>query len=62
VLRDGIVVHSVGGGPERPSEARFHWDDSQPAKSDNPMYFYVRAVQKDGQMAWSAPIWVRGNK
>jgi hypothetical protein len=28
--------------------------DTQPGES----YYYVRVIQKDGQMAWSSPIWV----
>jgi hypothetical protein len=61
VLRDGEVVHS-----ERPAkdaaEARFHWDDPAPKKGDRPSYYYVRVVQKDGQLAWASPIWVHGRK
>jgi hypothetical protein len=57
VLRNGEVVHS-----ERPekegSEARFHWEDPAPRKGEKPSYYYVRVVQKDGQMAWGSPIWV----
>ena len=33
-------------------------DDAQPGES----YYYVRAIQKDGQMAWSSPIWVTRHK
>ncbi len=57
VLRDGEVVYT-----ERPgkTEARFHWEDAAPKKGEKPSYYYVRVRQKDGQMAWSSPIWVRG--
>jgi hypothetical protein len=56
VLRDGGVEHT-----ERPgnAEARFHWEEKAPRKGGRPNYYYVRALQKDGQMAWSSPIWVR---
>ena len=40
------------------AEARFHWDDPKPKKGDKASYYYVRVLQKDGQMAWASPIWV----
>jgi hypothetical protein len=59
VLRDGEVVYS-----HRPTleseEAKFHWEDAAPKKGDKASDYYVRVVQKDGQMAWASPIWVRG--
>ena len=58
VLRDGELVHTHR--PEKESEeAKFHWEDSAPKKGDKASYYYVRVVQKDGQMAWASPIWVR---
>jgi hypothetical protein len=60
VLRDGKVMHTRR--PEKDSaEARFHWDDPAPTKGEKASYYYVRVVQKDGQMAWASPIWVRGD-
>jgi hypothetical protein len=57
VLRNGEVVHAHR--PEKESEeAKFHWDDAAPKKGDKPSYYYVRVLQKDGQMAWASPIWV----
>jgi hypothetical protein len=32
------------------------WRDAEPAKGEN--MYYVRAMQTDGQLAWSSPIWV----
>ncbi len=58
VLRDGEVVHTYR--PEKQSEeAKFDWEDAKPKKGDKASYYYVRVVQKDGQMAWASPIWVR---
>lgn len=57
VLRDGEVVHSERPAQES-AEARFHWEDPAPKKGEKPSYYYVRVVQKDGQMAWASPIWV----
>jgi hypothetical protein len=58
VLRDGEVVHTHR--PNKDSEeAKYHWDDAAPKKGDKASYYYVRVLQKDGQMAWASPIWVR---
>jgi hypothetical protein len=58
VIRSGTVVHT-----EKPAkvvdEVRFHWDDKAPVKGEKASYYYVRVVQKDGQMAWASPIWVK---
>jgi hypothetical protein len=57
MVRNGEVVQT-----ERPekgaTEARLGWADPTPLKGEKPSYYYVRAIQKDGQMAWSSPIWV----
>jgi hypothetical protein len=55
VVRNNEVVHTERPGKE---EARFHWEDAAPVKRAKPSYYYVRVVQRDGQMAWSSPIWV----
>jgi hypothetical protein len=59
VLRNGEVAYTLR--PERDTEeGRFSWNDSAPRKGEKPSYYYVRVIQKDGQMAWTSPIWVRG--
>ncbi|HTU89704.1 MAG TPA: hypothetical protein VMF69_06370, partial [Gemmataceae bacterium] len=59
ILRDGEVVHTHR--PEKDgTEAKFHWDDAAPKKGAKASYYYVRVVQKNRQMAWASPIWVRG--
>ncbi|MHB1424824.1 MAG: CehA/McbA family metallohydrolase [Gemmataceae bacterium] len=58
VLRDGEVVHTFRPEKEN-AEAKFRWDDPAPKKGNKASYYYVRVVQKDRQMAWSSPIWVR---
>jgi hypothetical protein len=58
ILRDGAVVHTHR--PEKDSEeAKFHWEDTAPKQGGKASYYYVRVIQKDGQMAWASPIWVR---
>ena len=34
----------------------FDYTDSKPIKNGD--YYYVRVVQKDGELAWSSPIWI----
>ena len=36
------------------TEATLRWTDSVRA----PAWYYLRAIQVDGEMAWSSPIWV----
>lgn len=58
VIRDGASVHTAR--PEKdPAEVRFHWEDKTPPKGAKASYYYVRVVQKDGQLAWGSPFWVR---
>ncbi|MFG3366877.1 DUF3604 domain-containing protein [Streptomyces sp. NPDC090032] len=40
---------SIGG-----TERRLRWTDTVTA----PTWYYLRAIQVDGEMAWSSPIWV----
>jgi hypothetical protein len=58
IIRNGEVTHR-----ERPrqdaAESRFRWEDPAPPKGKSPSYYYARVLQKDGQMAWASPIWVR---
>jgi hypothetical protein len=58
ILRGGEVVYSQPPGKDA-SEARMHWQDPTPVRGTKPSYYYVRVVQKDGQLAWSSPIWAR---
>lgn len=64
IIRNGKVIHTIT--PEGYSN-NFTFDDMQPlekvvvdAKDKKPpfAYYYLRAVQEDGHMAWSTPIWV----
>jgi hypothetical protein len=58
VIRNGKVLHSEKPDKES-NERRFHWDDPAPVKGDKASYYYIRVVQKDGQLAWSSPLWVQ---
>jgi hypothetical protein len=61
VLRDGEVRHSERPGGDA-TELVFRWEDPAPAIERPTSYYYVRMIQKNGQMAWSSPIWVRGSR
>ena len=37
--------------------AKFSYTDNNPREGEN--YYYVRVTQRNGQMAWSSPIWLR---
>ncbi|MSV28721.1 MAG: hypothetical protein EXQ52_08245 [Bryobacterales bacterium] len=53
VVRDNRIVHTVeGSGPE----LAFQYTDRE--KPAGTSYYYLRVEQKDGQLAWSSPIWV----
>jgi hypothetical protein len=58
VLRNGRVVHTEAGGKDQ-AEVRFGWKDPEPVGGEKRGCYYVRVVQKDGQMAWGSPIWVQ---
>jgi hypothetical protein len=57
VQRDGRVVHT-----ERPGkgsvELLFSWRDPAPPRGERASYYYMRVLQRDGQMAWASPLWV----
>jgi hypothetical protein len=55
VIKDFVYAYSTA--PNTPSVA-FSWtdDESRPAGLS---WYYVRAIQDDGQLAWASPIWVR---
>jgi hypothetical protein len=38
------------------SQVEFEFTDEKTAPGDN--YYYVRVIQKNGQMAWGSPAWV----
>lgn len=53
VIRDDQVVCQLR--PEG-AEADFEFRDAEPAAAES--FYYLRAVQSDGEVAWSSPIWV----
>jgi len=64
LIRNGKVFHTF---PIQGDKLEFELNDSQllgsivlhPNEEKNPfVYYYLRAIQKDGHMAWSSPIWI----
>ena len=58
LVRNSQVVHTARPAQEKPAELRFEWEDAAPPQGERANYYYVRVTQRDGQMAWSSPIWV----
>jgi hypothetical protein len=52
VVKNGVVVYSL---QDQPQDCVLTWTDT----SGEGGWYLVRVVQKDGQKAWSSPIWVR---
>ena len=55
VIKDFVYVYSTE--PNSPRVA-FAWTDNE-ARPDGLSWYYVRAIQEDGQLAWASPIWVQ---
>ena len=55
VYEDTIKLRRVVAGG--PLEKTFEWQDQSTRQGD---YYYVRATQLDGAMAWTSPIWIGG--
>ncbi|MEZ5400254.1 MAG: hypothetical protein R2729_11345 [Bryobacteraceae bacterium] len=54
VVRNKEIVYTASaGGPE----VRFTYADPDAGAAGR--YYYVRAEQEDGQLAWSSPVWMR---
>ncbi|RKZ71257.1 MAG: hypothetical protein DRQ57_18920, partial [Gammaproteobacteria bacterium] len=69
LLNESKSVHPFGpyaGAfylPRSVAEPHFHvnleWEDRASGESRD--YYYIRVFQKNGQMAWSSPIWIEQN-
>jgi hypothetical protein len=53
ILKDSNLIQPFTPGKE---EFRERWTDPNPTKGTH--YYYVRAQQDDGELAWSSPTWV----
>ncbi|OGG46063.1 MAG: hypothetical protein A3F84_01970 [Candidatus Handelsmanbacteria bacterium RIFCSPLOWO2_12_FULL_64_10] len=57
VVRNNQDVHVAFGSGDR---LAFEWNDASPMSGTT--FYYVRVRQKDGEMAWSSPVWVELSK
>ena len=55
VIKDFIYVYSTEPHTDRVS---FEWTDGE-RRPAGLSWYYVRALQDDGELAWASPIWVR---
>jgi hypothetical protein len=53
VIRNGKVLYRKDNSGYL---AEFQVEDTMPARGTN--WYYARVLQRDGQMAWSSPVWV----
>jgi len=53
LIRDSAVIHSFSPGVK---ETRQEYVDADLAPGGH--YYYIRVEQKNGELAWSSPIWV----
>jgi hypothetical protein len=56
VLKDSTVVETLRPTDANGSEYKGQWKDPKPQAGVH--YYYVRVRQKDGQLAWSSPMWI----
>lgn len=66
IIRNDAVLHSVPGGGQ--ADLSCVWEDGAPLATawlpatrfcPHPFaFYYVRAVQQDGEVAWASPVWI----
>ncbi|HTU17494.1 MAG TPA: hypothetical protein VMG10_05470 [Gemmataceae bacterium] len=56
VIKDDEVVEVLRPEQANSSEYKDKWKDPKPQAGVH--YYYVRVRQKDGQLAWSSPMWI----
>ena len=50
--------HVHRGWPMEQLTHHFHFEDDAPAAPGQTDFYYVRVIQRNGQRAWSSPVWV----
>lgn len=53
IVRDGVEIHTVQASEQ---ETVLDWSD--PPGRTAPRYYYLRAVQSDGHIGWTSPVWL----
>lgn len=55
IVKDSAYAYSAEPNQK---EVKLSWQDNN-ARTGATSYYYVRALQQDGQMAWASPMWIR---
>jgi hypothetical protein len=55
IIKDFKYVYSTEPGK---AEVEFAWTDDEQNRPPGLSWYYVRAIQSDGELAWASPIWV----
>ena len=53
VIKDSDIAHTL---QTNQSEVEFEFEDQKTKPGES--YYYLRVIQKDGEMAWGSPAWV----
>ncbi len=53
IVRNGERIHCISPNE---TDAVLEWEDLNPLHTK--VYYYVQVIQKDGQMAWSSPVYL----
>lgn len=57
IISAGIVLDSVPI-PENSWDLETEWEDTRPGRPLQDVYYYLRILQKDGNIAWLSPFWI----
>jgi hypothetical protein len=55
IIKDFRYVYST---EPRNEQVEFEWTDDEQGRPAGLSWYYVRALQADGELAWASPIWV----
>ncbi|MFO0908569.1 MAG: hypothetical protein U0794_09430 [Isosphaeraceae bacterium] len=55
VIKDFVYVYST---EPKTAQVAFEWTDNE-TRGPGLSWYYVRAIQTDGEIAWGSPMWVR---
>jgi hypothetical protein len=55
IIKDFKYVYST---EPRKAQVQFEWTDDEQDRPPGLSWYYVRAIQSDGELAWASPIWV----
>jgi hypothetical protein len=56
ILRNNICIYKLNGEGKKMAKLKFV--DNEKIDTKKSLYYFLRVSQKDGEIAWSSPIWV----